>query len=212
MDESSLSIEASKCQCPLEILVINIRSDFDNSPKGPGDIDSAFERLILAIHEVSKTLPHTRSRKNIKPFWDRNLNLLKYNKVESYRSWVADGRPREPDNVLYQKYKSDKKIFHRYIKNVSKKYENDEILEAVRTAELDHNTFWKMISKARRSQIKGVSAIRRSEEKAVHELHEVLNVWVDHFTKIGKPKEADYFDERFFDTVTEFIRSYNEYG
>ena len=139
-----------------------------------------------------------------------NLNLLKYNKVESYRSWVADGRPREPENVLYLKYKSDKKIFHRYIKNISKKYENDEILEAVRTAELDCNTFWKMISKARKSQIKGVFAIRRSDEKVVHELQDVLKVWLDHFTKIGKPKETDNFDERFFNTVTDFIKSYNE--
>ena len=65
-------------------------------------------------------------------------------------------------------------------------YENDEILEAVRTAELDLNTFWKLISKARKSQIRGVSAIRRCDERVVHELNEVLKAWVDYFTKIGR--------------------------
>ena len=60
-------------------------------------------------------------------------------------------------------YKSDKKLFHSTPKRLSKEYENQEILEAVKTAEL--------INTARKNTIRGVSAIRRSDI-----VHEVLDV------------------------------------
>ena len=102
-----------------------------------------------------------------------------------YRAWDVAGRPRDPGNELYISYKCDKKIFHTTIKELTKRYENEEILKAIKTSELDRNSFWKLINTARKSQVKGVAAFKRPDDVVVYELDEVLQVWADHFQNIG---------------------------
>ena len=197
-------------QCVLEPLLEDISTRLGDSPKGPFDIDNAFNDLIRTIHEVSETLPHTKYKKNLKPFWNAHLSELKRKKVISYRQWVREGRPRDQDNKLYLLYKQDKKLFHKTIKRLSKQYENEEILSAVKSAELDRNSFWRLVSIAPKGQIKGVSAIKRKDEKVVHELPDALKVWVDQFSSIGRPKKSDNYDLEFFDNVTKQVADYNK--
>ena len=198
-----------KYQCVLEPLLIEIEANFNNSLKLPSDIDRAFSKLIAAIHCVAETLPHSKFKKNLRPYWNCELSHLKCKKVASYKQWVAAGRPRAGSNNLYAVYKSDKKLFHSTLKRLSKEYENQEILEAVRSAEFNRNSFWKLISTARKSPIKGVTAIRRTDKVVVHEVHEVLDVWASHFLSIGTPKCDSKFDDVHFRSVTEFVEEYN---
>ena len=83
-----------KYQRILEPYIFNLRSDFEDSVVDHSTIDRVFGNLIGIIQQVSNELPHTRFRKNLKPYWNSNLSALKYKKVMSYRRWVAEGRPR----------------------------------------------------------------------------------------------------------------------
>ena len=74
---------------------------------------------------ISKDLPKTKYRKNLKPFWNQTLSRLKKEKIKFYRVWVDAGRPRDPDSPLWVNYKESKKSFSREIKKLTRKYEND---------------------------------------------------------------------------------------
>ena len=193
----------------LEPLLTVITAEFNASPKGADDIDHAFTEIINAIRSVSETFPHSKYKRNLKPYWNEELSQLKYNKVVSYRKWVLAGRPRSQLNPLFIEYKSDKKLFHSSLKRLSKEYENQEILEAVKTAEINRNSFWRLINTARKSSINGVTAIRRTDKVVVHEVTEVLDVWAGHFLRIGTPKNESKYDEVHYRSVTDFVETYN---
>ena len=199
-----------KYQCILEPLIAIISADFNNSEKAPGDVDDTFPRLIDAIHTISNTLPHSRFKKNLKPFWNSELSLLKNKKVTSYNKWVSAGRPRASNSELFAEYKIDKKLFHSTLKRLSKEYENREILEAIKSAELNRNSFWKLVNTARKNPSHGISAIRRLDDVEVHEVNEVLDVWANHFLRIGSPKHDEKYDEGHFKIVTDFVKDRNE--
>ena len=174
-----------KYQCVLEPYISVINAEFNTSRKSYDDIDHAFTELTRVVQDVAKTLPHSRYKRNLKPFWNRELSSLKLKKVNSYRKWVCAGRPRDSGDDLYVEYKFDKKKFQTTLKKFSKEYENKEILEAVRVAEVNRNYFWKLVNTACKNQIRGVAAIKRPDSTVVHEIKEVLDVWADHFDRIG---------------------------
>ena len=198
-----------KYQCVLEPLVQDLMYTFSNSSKNGDEVNSIFISLTEAMQRVAKTLPHYRFRKNLKPYWSEELDALKLRKVQSYRVWVAADRPRGYDNRLYCQYKRDKKVFHASIKKLAKEYENREIIDAVKTAELNRNAFWRNVSTARKGQVKGLLAIKRPDETVVHELKNVLKVCADHFASIGTPKMSEHYKEHHFKTVTNFVKEYN---
>ena len=198
-----------KYQRILNPIILNISRSLEGGPMSTAVINDNFNKLTEALHAASSRLPRSRFKKNLKPYWSHELSLLKRCKVESYRLWVSAGRPREADNLLYVQYKFDKKAFHTAIKRLSKDYENSEILKAVKSAEISKNAFWKIVSAARKGQVKGVSAIKRPDKTVVHDLNDVLNVWASHFAKIGTPKQSEEFDKKHFKSVTDFVKRYN---
>ena len=206
----SMFDKAVKYRNVLEPSLIDLKGSFSNSMKNNEDIDMYFENLTICINRVSEILPRTKYKRNLKPFWNRELSRLKLKKVLSYRAWVNSGRPREKDNLSYQEYKEDKKVFLSTLRKLSKTYENEEILKATRSASFDKNSFWKIVNNSRRGNIKGVSAIRRPDKTVVHEIEDVLSVWATHFADLGTPKESDKFDETHLREVTEFVTRYND--
>ena len=164
-------------------------------------IDAGFDQLTRLIHSTASTLPRSKFVKHIKPFWNDSLNKLKQAKVLSYRLWVAACRPRDRDNALFIDYKCTKKKFAETLKAVRKNFENDKILEAVRTAELNKNAFWKLIQRAKGSVSVRATAIRDQDLKVVHEITDVLRVWKLHFENLGVPKNSAHFDEIHYNKV-----------
>ena len=130
--------------------------------------------------------------------------------MASYKKWVSAGRPRDVGSMLFAEYKADKKHFHSSLKTLSKEYENREILEAVKSAEMNRNTFWKLVNTARKTPSHGIAAIRRPDEVVVHEIDEVLEVWANHFLRIGTPRHDEKYDREHFDIVTNFVKDRND--
>ena len=105
------------------------------------------------------------------------------------------------------RYKISKKAFHRRLSELSREFENAEILNAVKMAELDRNCFWRLIKKARKASGSTSIGIRNSEEKVVHGINEVLNVWKAHFEKLGTPKFSEEYDNNHYTVVTDRVRN-----
>ena len=173
-------------------------------------IDEYFEALSGILHESTADLVRTKYVPHYKPYWNNDLSRLKRTKVQTYRAWVDSGRPREPDNPLMVAYKSSKKVFALSIKRIAKQYENEEICRAVKLAEIDRNSFWRLIKRCRNSDGAANIAIRDHRGVVVSEVNAVLGVWRRHFANLGTPQNKTNFDDQHYNAVTEFVRLYNE--
>ena len=112
--------------------VLELIGTFLSSDINSALIDNLFENLTQVILRISEKLPHSSFKKNLKPFWNVELTELKRRKVLAYRVWVDTGRPRAPEDYRFRNYKSTKKEFMQALTRLSKQYENEEVLNAVR--------------------------------------------------------------------------------
>ena len=195
--------------CKVDPHIVDICQRIVSSPLSPILIDESFAALTQVLMVAASRLPHTKFKKNLKPFWNDDLSELKRAKVYAYHAWVDAGRPRTDDNPFFINYKFTKKEFMREITSLSKQYENDEILEVVRLAEFNRNSFWRMLQKCRKGTSQRTSAIKWADGKVVHQVEEVLNVWRNHFAALGRNKDSPDFDANHFKEVTDFVKGYN---
>ena len=82
-------------------------------------------------------------------------------------------------------------------------------MTAIRTAELDRNTFWAFVNRCGKYKNNSPLAIRGSDGKVVHEVQDVLEVWRQHFSKLVTPKVSQEFDQEHLVNVSNFVRDYN---
>ena len=187
-----------------------LRNRISNGDVTPNLIDTYLSELTDVLHLSSENLSRTNYVKHFKPYWNAELTRLKQIKVYTYRAWVNAGRPRDPVHPLMVEYKSAKNTFSNKIKRIAKQYENDEICRAVRLAEVDRNSFWRLVKRCRNSCGSTNISIKRLDGVVVNNLPDVLEVWRHHFTNLGTPKNKDNFDDVHFREVTNFVRLYND--
>ena len=169
-------------------------------------IDDLIDEMVGCIHDAAQPLPRASYRKHIKPFWCDQLEALKRIKIFDHKNWKDAGRPRDADNALYIQYKSSKKEFAKCIKTISKNYENEQIAEITKSAEVDKYYFWKQLKRVRGDSNASVLAIKDQNGTVMHEVHEVLNVWKKHFHKVGTPKSNVNYDAAHFKMVNDFVK------
>ena len=117
----------------------------------------------------------------MKPYWKSELAFLDHEKVKIYGKWLIMGRPRNKNNSLYCNYKKIKKLFA----YLTREYENEEIIKAVRSAEIDRNSFGNMFRTCRIGSNEKSLGIGRGDGDVVHQLNDVLEVWRNQFSKLA---------------------------
>ena len=176
----------------------------------PGLIDHYFAELTKIIHDATSNLTRTRYVPHLKPYWNEELTRLKKVKVDAYRRWVSGGRPRAQNDPLMVDYKTSKKAFANSLRRLSREYENEEVCNAVKLAEFNRNSFWRLVKRCRNTKGSSNISIKRQDGLVVNEVSAVLEVWRNHFANLGTPKDKPNFDEDHFRFVTEFARRQNE--
>ena len=168
-------------------------------------LDNLVYSLINKMHQAANNLPKSKFKKHVKPYWSDELSQLKREKILHYERWKREGRPREPDNIFYMNYKSSKKMFIKTLRALSRKYENDQMLDIMKSAELDKFHFWRQIKKVRGDKSAKVLAIKGPDGIVKHNVQDVLKVWKTHFQKIGTPKDDPRYDAEHFAHVNDFV-------
>ena len=80
-------------QGPLRELIDRINSEAITAEL----LDTYFNDITEILHDTATDLPRTRYVKHYKPYWNPEVSQLKRVNVDTYRTWVNAGRPREPD-------------------------------------------------------------------------------------------------------------------
>ena len=146
-------------------------------PVSPECIDHILSELIGILSRNAANLPHTKFSKRVKPFWPPELSELKRLKVAAFKDWCNAGRPRDNDNVLWARNKACKKSFLKRLRQLSKAYDDERILEAVRTSEFDKDVFWRILRKARQGPKVKVPSVKDEQGNVKHDLKDILEVW-----------------------------------
>ena len=172
-------------------------------------INIYFQELTTIIHEATSDLPRTKYVKHIKPYWNEDLERLKRDTILTYRKWVNAGPSRDPVDPLMVAHKASKTLFAKTLRTLARQYESDEIIKATRLAEVNSNSFWRLLKRCRGTNDSCNISIKRSDGTVVNEVADVLEVWRSHFASLGTPKEKPNFDNEHFRVVSDFIRHYN---
>ena len=206
-DKLSRDTIFSKYVEPLEPCLIDICNRLGEDHLTPHDLDEILNDLIGKIKQSDRKLPRTKYRPHIKPYWCNELDALKREKVMCHRAWKSAGRPRDAGSPLYTQYKISKKAFIRKLRQLARDYENNDILETIRSSEVNRDRFWKKLRKARSDTSPAVFSIKDPNGKVHHDQEGVLRIWKNHFNSLGQPKEDIRYDNVHYDAVNDFIRS-----
>ena len=205
-DKLSAGDISEKYTIPVSHKLIEVEHLLTNNVICDNDLDRAIEMIINILREASSVIPNTRYRKHLKPFWTPELSKLKKEKVKCYRVWCSEGRPRDANSTSLQNHKFAKKQFARELRRMGKSYDNEQLQNVMGSIGLDHKYFWKSLKHARTPHSSKSLAIRNSNEKVVHDLDEVLEVWRSHFAKLCTPKFDPNLDKDHFNMVNTVVR------
>ena len=199
----------NKYTFPLECSTRILADELNNDNINENDLDRYIDVLINKMLSASEGIPVSKFRPHIKPYWNERLSELKRNKVSAHRDWIKGGCPRCRGNRLWVNYKETKKQFRKELKVLGRQYEDDEISNAVRAAEVDRGQFWKLVKKARKGAGSKIASIKNKSGKVVSDLNSILNVWKNHFQNLYTPKHCPEYDHDHFTQVTRRVTALN---
>ena len=176
----------------------------------PDDLDACIDSFTERMTEASKGIPTSKFRKQIKPYWNKTLDEMKKAKVISYRRWVKGNRPREEGNHLRVAYKQAKRLFSCELKRLSKGYENEQVAQVIKAAEVDRGHFWRLVKKSRGGSNGRIASIKNASGKVVSDIDSILDVWKCQFEKLYTPKTSEEFDQAHFETVSQKVKELNK--
>ena len=78
------------------------------------DIDSFCEKFTEHVNNAANIcFPKQKSKTHLKPYWDSELKTDHFEMLTARRSWLENGRTRDPDDTTYRKYKNSKRGFRK---------------------------------------------------------------------------------------------------
>ena len=178
--------------------------------QSPGGIDSAMEKIVQVLTNASKTIPTNKFRPNLKPYWNQDLSDLKSLKIDKYKAWVSEGRPRTTASTSWREHKAAKKHFASTLKRISKEYENRQMIEAVESCSTDKTIFWRHLKKCKSTGGSRVLAIKNHKDEVVYEIKDILTVWSKHFAALSTPKSHSSYDEDHFNQTNEKVEQLDQ--
>ena len=171
----------------------------------PQIIDDSFEALINTMIRASGNLPKPKWKRHYRPYWNGELKQLKAEKIKWWRLWKENGRPRQPQNEHFIKYKVSKLKFKKRLKELHRQYETEEIADIIKTSEVNRAYFWRRLKSIRGNRATLINAIKGEDGVTRHNPEDILDVWHKHFAKLSKPKNLPEYDNDHFNYVNNFV-------
>ena len=180
-------------------------SELRNKTLSDTDIDSLFNDITAGLLKADKNIPRKRFKKNLKPFWNQELTVLKKDKKIYYNLWKQRGRPRIPSDESYIQYKKSKVKFMKRLRQLNREYDDKEIAEVIKSTEIDYKFFWKALKRVRSNNMATVFSIRGLDGIVRHDLDGVLEVWHKHFDNLSTPKNDPKYDKKHFEDINKWV-------
>ena len=187
---------------PVSAELTLLKEDMDQNPDNIFQIDQYIQRLVSILKSNEDNLPNSKFKPNVKPYWCHDLDVLKKEKVNCYRKWKEAGMPRDRDSALRKAHLSAKKNFMKKLRKMHREYENEQIEDVIRSAEVNKSHFWNLLKKSRSGGKVSISTIRDVNNTVASDPELILEVWRRHFDFLSTPQQSKHYDQAHFENVT----------
>ena len=188
-------------EAPLALMLGELQDIRGDSVMQTDAIDSLFDRVISCVHLCTNNLPKSKFARHLKPFWSDELSAAKREKMHWFNLWKLEGRTINDNDPVRTRMKESKKSFRKLLSKISRRYDNELILEAARLAEVDRNQFWRLFKKMKGNSQSKVHAVKDSLDTVVYDIESILEVWRLHFSKLSTPRESPDYDHEHYQHV-----------
>ena len=185
-----------------------ILQSIDLAECSSNDLDKVVNDLTCLLTKSDKCLARSRYAKHVRPFWNNRLTCLKREKVNRYREWKANGRPRNNLSQFWIAYKNAKRPLDMRLRKFRKSSIKKRSI-VFESSECDRNRFWQIVKRYRKTEQTKTIAVRDPGGKVVHEIKDVIPVWKNHFSNLCSPKQDGMYDPTHHTNVTKKV---NEWG
>ena len=161
-------------------------------------INSLYSSIVKGLIEASDQSIPKRKQNFYKPWWDKDVQLLKEEAIKSHRAWLNESRPML--GTLYDIKSKCKRKYRNFIRN-KKKEENLTISNKLHDALCDKNTvsFWKTWKCKFNSKKNKATCVNRLSEDL-----DIANTFKDNFSQIMKHDPVNDTDDKNIDFLTDF--------
>ena len=182
---------------PLENELHRLYTEYVSTDLGSNDtpIDDLLQRTVQIMIDMSHTnLPVIKTGKLKKPYWSNTLTSLNHSVKAAWRQWVAEGRPRDPDDPVWLQYKEAKRTFRAAQRKAEHGYANKCIDELCNSQQVDQRYFWYLVNKNKRKGPSIEATIDDISGNILYDPDEVNNSWFHYFKALHKPIDKPRYD------------------
>ena len=174
-----------------------------------GNVCLEGEQLDYVLTEIAKTLiesskatiPKSKFRKYLKPYWNCQLKLLSKHKINVWRKWKASGKPRDENSQIWRDYKDSKRDFRRSQRIAEAEYERGVIEELSNAEVIDQKQFWSLIRKRKGTNVRA-DAIRNEAGELLRDPNDINYRWAQYFKHMHNDVPSGIFNDEFKEEIT----------
>ena len=104
-------------------------------------LSKKYMHIVDCITRSSESLPKTKFKPFLKPYWDSVLKNLHAIMHEKRRIWKREGQPRGKQHLAYKQYKAAKAIFRAHHRKCAENYLMELNIEIDKAAKVDSSVF-----------------------------------------------------------------------
>ena len=199
---------------PLEVQLENVMQEYNINVNEAWDemqcyvetdINEVLVKFQCMIIEQSKALPASKFNKALKPYWNQNLTALCHEKKLAHEAWKNAGKPREPENEIYKKYKDAKRVFRSAHRRSIYDYEKENMEKLAKSQDIDQRFFWHLVNKKSRRVF---SPVQDNNGTLLTDPCDIRNEWTMYFKDLFTAKYDPSWDRAFREEVDEEINGY----
>ena len=172
------------------------------------DIDNVYNDLVSVIKYVDAHLPKQGNKKSLKHYWSRTLTQMVRDKKCAWKQWVIHGRPRNPENPLWLRYKETKRILRREIRRQEGEADQRFVIEIEEAGDISQKQFWRLINRRRGSRGPSVRPFQKTDGSILTDMDDIREAWATYYEELYTPSNNGY-DQDFKNLVEGEIGNVN---
>ena len=173
--------------------------NFHNHPLSCTDaIDQAYDNLVSTIVSSSqKCFKSSKFKHFLKPYWNADLSKAHKCMSELRKTWIHCGQPRGNSYSSYTLYKNAKCAFRKQHRLCVNNYLSTLDYEIDKTAEIDSNQFWKLVSSRRKRSNSRAGAEINFNGVMYRDTDSITTQWKNYFERLYTPSDNACYEDCF---------------
>ena len=171
-------------------------------------IDSLYDKIVTGVLSAADNcIPKGVFRRHLKPYWCDELSVAHKTMGIKRKVWIEGGKRSTGESYL--EYKNSKRVFRKLHRIVVQRYIQKMYCEIDKAAELDHDTFWRLVNSRRKPSCSNPGSELCFDNVTCRDSESIAEGWGCYFSKLYSPSCSDDYDEHFKQEVEKSNRDYN---